>query len=143
MAKLEDGFQTTITFATATTTKLYHVSITPPGLSGEGSIDTTTMSNTTYRTFAPKSLKTSTEASGTSAYDTESYDDLLAMIGTNQLITITFPDTSTYAFYGFLNEFTPGELTEGEMPTGDFTIIPTNVHSSTGAETAPDWTAAT
>jgi len=139
MAKLTDGFQTTITFGTAVLAHLFNVSLTPPGVSAEGAIDTTTMSNTAWRTMAAKSLKTATEASGTAAYDVAAYDEIATNIGLEQSFTITFPDSSTLQFYGFLDQFTPGELTEGEMPTADFTIIPTNVNSNTGAESGPDY----
>jgi hypothetical protein len=58
------------------------------------------------------------------------------MVGLSQQIVITYPDDQTVTFYGALNEFTPGELTEGEMPTAEFSIEPTNIDSA-GTEQPP------
>lgn len=141
MARMDDGFSTTITLANGTT--LFEKSVTPPGLDGGGAIDTTTMRNTLYRTNSPKSLITLSESSVTVAYDPAAYSTLITALNTNQLITITFPDTSTIAFWGFLNSFTPGENTEGEQPTAELTIIPSNHdNASPPAEVAPVITAA-
>lgn len=142
MARMDDGFSTTITLANGTT--LFEKSVTPPGLDGGGAIDTTTMRNTLYRTNSPKSLITLSESSVTVAYDPAAYSTLITALNTNQLITITFPDTSTIAFWGFLNSFTPGENTEGEQPTAELTIIPSNHdNASPPAEVAPVITAPT
>ena len=114
--------------------------VTPPGLAGGGANDTTTMLNSVYRTRAPKSLKTLTDASFTASYDPAVYDTILAQINNNQLITLTFPDTSTYAFWGWLDEFTPNAQVDAEQPTAEITIIPSNVNDS-DVETAPVYTA--
>jgi hypothetical protein len=140
MARIDDGYQTLIAFADNPSVKFWEKEVTPPGMSGGGSNDTTTMHNTTYRTFAPKQLKTMSESSFTAAYDPEVYQSVISMIGDNQLITITFPDGSTLAFWGWLDEFTPNALVEGEQPTAECTIIPSNQNAS-GVETAPVYTA--
>jgi hypothetical protein len=106
-----------------------------------GANDTTTLRNTTYRTRAPKQLITLTEMSVSVSYDASFYDDILGMIKVNQLITITFPDTSTVAFWGWLDKFIPGPVAEGAQPTADVTIIPSNQNDS-GVETAPVYTPA-
>jgi len=87
-----------------------------------------------------KGLITLTEASLSAAYDPEVYDDILSMLNVNQLITITFADSATLAFWGWINEFTPGASVEGEQPTADVTIIPSNQNDS-GVETAPVYSA--
>ncbi len=127
--RLDDGFATTISLANGTT--LFEKSVTPPGLDGGGSIDTTTMRNTLYRTMSPKSLITLSECSVTVAYDPAAYTTLIGALNTNQIITVTFPDASTIAFWGWLNSFTPGENTEGEQPTAEITIIPSNHDNAT------------
>ena len=91
-----------------------------------GANDTTTMRNTLYRTKAAKKLITMTPMTLVVSYDAIFYDDIIAMIATNQLITITFPDTSTLAFYGWLDKFVPGNIVEGEQPTATITIEPSN-----------------
>jgi hypothetical protein len=137
--RLDDGYSTKIQFtvgAGASGTTIWEKTVTPPGVSAGGEIDITTMHNVTWRTRNPKALKTLSNASFTAAYDPIFYDDLLAMIGVNQLITIEFPDGDSLDFWGWLDEFTPGANSEGEQPTADCTIIPSNKDNS-GAEVAP------
>jgi hypothetical protein len=141
MARLDDGYQTLISFAADTTVKFWEKTVTPPGVDGGGEIDTTVMANTAYRTRCPKSLITMSNASLTVAYDPATYDEILALVNINTLITITFPDGSKLAFYGWLNSFTPGECQEGEQPTAEIEIIASN-HTG-GVETGPLYTAPT
>ena len=144
MSQLEDGHSTIISFtslASGETILFYVKEVTPPGISGGGPIDVTTMLNTALRTNAPKQLKTATAASFVAAYDPAVYDQILAMINVNQEITVTFPDLSTLVFWGWLDEFTLGALVEGEQPTADGTIEPSNRNGS-GVETAPVYAAA-
>ena len=136
-----DGFSTTIAFAESASgvllsTLLKEKEVTPPGVSAGGENDTSTMRNTTYRTKQPKSLKTLMNSSFVAAYDVAAYDELIATIGVNQLITITFPDAETLAFWGWLDEFVPNNNVEGEQPTANVTIIPSNQNSA-GVETPP------
>ena len=136
MARIDDGFPTTIAFAEAPTVKFYEKEVTPPGMEGGGANDITTMQNTAWRTRAPKGLKTLSDCTLVAAYDPEVYNDIVAMMNVNQLITITFPDDSTLAFYGWLDVFKPNRIVEGEQPTAEVTIIPSNVDGD-GNETAP------
>lgn len=134
--RLDDGHQTLITFAANGSVKFEEKTVTPPGMDGGGEVDTTTMLNSTWRTRAPKALKTLSNASATVAYDPAVYPQIIALLNVNNLITITFPDGDTLAFWGWLNSFKPGELKEGEQPTAEIEIIPSNQNAS-GAETAP------
>lgn len=136
MARLDDGFKTTITFAGAPTIKLYEVGVTPPGVEGGGGNDATTMRNTAWRTKTPKKLKTLTDGSFKAAYDVDVYQEIIARINQNDQITVTFPDTKTLVFWGWLDKFQPTELVEGGRPVADVTIIPSNLNAS-GVETAP------
>lgn len=138
----EDGFSTTISFSAGGSgieVFMAEKTVTPPGISGGGGNDVTTMRNTEWRTMAAKKLKTLTNGSATVAYDPAIYDEILALVQVNQLITITFPDTSTVDFWGFLDEFTPGDSEEGEQPTADLVIIPSN-RNNDGTEVGPDYT---
>lgn len=142
MARIDDGYRTLITFKDAAITLAWEKSVTPPGIDGGGSIDITTMRNgdgtTGWRTFAPKALKTLTESTATCAYDSEMYDECLTALQVNQEIEIAFPDDSTVTFWGWLDKFMPGELTEGEQPTAEITIIPSNRNNDEPAlEVAP------
>jgi len=136
MAQMNDGYQTLVSFAADPTVLFYEKSVTPPGVDGGGEVDTTTMLNSTYRTRSPKALITMSNASMTVAYDPATYPEILALVNTNTLVTVTFPDGATLAFWGWLNTFTPGECQEGEQPTADIEIIASNVNGS-GVETAP------
>ena len=140
MARIDDGFATLISFAEDSDVQMWEKEVTPPGVSGGGENDTSTMHNTAWRTRAPKGLITLSECSFSAAYDPAVYDEIVAMVNVNQLITITFPDASTVAFWGWLDEFTPGANVEGEQPTADVTIIPSNQNGS-GVETAPVYSA--
>lgn len=136
MARIDDGFSTTIAFALDSAVQFFEKEVQPPGIAAGGAIDVTTMLNTTFRTMAPKKLVTLTEASLVVAYDPLVYNEILAMIGQIQQITVTFPDGVTIIFFGWIDEFTPAALVEGEQPTADVTIIPSNQDVSL-VETGP------
>jgi len=136
---LTDGFSTTLTIANLSSVNLEVISTNLPGINGGGEIDVTTMSNTTYRTRASKSLKTLDAVSVEFAYSTDSYEDVLAEVNNNQLFTFTLPDTTTLEFYGWIDTFTPGSLEEGSRPTVTMNIIP-SLRNSSGVETAPAYT---
>lgn len=131
-----DGFSTTIAFALDTDVQFKVKELTPPGMSAGGAIDTTTMENTTFRTMFPKSLITLTESSILAAWDPALYDEIIAMLGKNQSIVVTFPDAQKLTFFGWIDEFTPNAQVEGEQPTTALTIVPSNVDLA-GAEIAP------
>ena len=141
MARIDDGHSTIVTFAEDGAIALFEKEVTPPGVDGGGANPTTTMRNTVWRTNAPKKLKTLTDAALTVAYDPAVIDSIVAMCQINQLITVTYPDLSTLAFWGWLDTFTPNANVEGEQPTAEVNIIPSNMNGSL-VETAPVFTAA-
>jgi len=134
--RIDDGFPTLIEFSANPGVKLWEKEVTPPGITAGGPTDTTTMRNTTWRTMAPKRLKSLSQCSFKAAYDTAVYVQLNAMIGVNQLITLTFVDGSTLAFWGWLDDFKPDAVTEGEQPTAECVIQPSN-QDADGDEVAP------
>lgn len=138
---LEDGHGTIIHFASNPSVSMEEKTVTPPGIAGGGANDVTTMRNTTWRTLAPKKLKTLKECGCTVSYDPKVFDEIVAMINDNQLITIEFPDGTELEFYGWLDDFDPKECKEGEQPTADIKIICSNRNDS-GTETAPNYNAA-
>lgn len=141
MAELNDGYQTLIRFEADPDRLFREKTVTPPGVDGGGEIDTTTMLNETVRTRSPKALFTVTNASLTVAYDPNTIvSEVIAnLLNVNNLITVTFPDGHTIAFWGWLNKFTPNEHQEGEQPTAEIEIIPSNQNDS-GEETLPVYT---
>lgn len=138
--RLKDGHKTLIAFANYPSVKFWEKTVTPPGMDGGGENDTTTMHNDIWRTRQPKKLITLSPCSFSASYDPEVYDSVLDMLNENQLITITFPDGSSLAFWGWLNTFTPGECVEGEQPLADCQIIPSN-EDDAGEETDPVYSA--
>jgi hypothetical protein len=134
--RLDDGYQTLISFAADPTVLFFEKTVTPPSVEGGGEIDTTTMLNSVCRTRSPKALITMGNSSATVAYDPACYPEVIALVNVNNLITVTFPDGDTLAFWGWLDSFTPNEHTEGEQPTADIEIIASNQNAS-GVETAP------
>ena len=134
--KLDDGFSTVITIANLPLVKLYEKEVTPPPISGGGPIDVTTMRNMAWRTSAPKSLKTLGQVSTTVAYATEVIDLVIAQIQVNQLILVTFPDSSSFEFWGWIDSFTPSSHKEGEQPTAAMVIHP-SLRNADEVETAP------
>lgn len=139
---LTDGFPTYVSFSAATGAGFWEKTITPPGLAAGGPNDTTTMRTTRWRTRQPKKLVTADNMTGDAAYDPAVYNDLIAMIGVVQVVTVWFPDGSTVDFHAWLDEFKPNANKEGEQPTAAFTIIPSN-QTATGLEVAPAYTAPT
>lgn len=136
MAYIDDGFATLVSFSLSPTVKFREKTVTPPGITVGGSVDTTTMRNTAWRTKAPKKLKELSDMSLTASYDPAVYNDIVAMVGVNQSITVTFPDGQSLTFYGWLDSFTPSEISEGEQATADITVVCGN-QDTDGAEIAP------
>lgn len=134
--RMDDGFSTLITFASNGAVKLWEKTVTPGGRSAGGAIDTTTMRRTKWRGKRPKKLRTFGDTSVTCAYDPLVQAEMDAMLGVNQQITITFPDGKTTMFWGWLDNWEPGENSEGEQPTCDVTII-ASMEDNAGVEQDP------
>lgn len=130
MSFLKDGFATTVTLANLPAVKLKEVGVTPPALKAGGPIDQTTMRNVRMRTHSPKSLLTLSQIKGMYAYDPAAYGQLLTQIGINQLITTTFPDGSTLASWGWLDDFAPAESKEGTRPEAACIFEPSNMDNN-------------
>lgn len=135
--RLTDGHSTKIAFAADPDVSFWEMSVKPPGIDGGDAVQTTTMHNTTWRTMASRQLKTLTECTGEAAYDPNVVNNVNALINVETSITVRFPDGSTLDFYGFLKSVEFNDITEGNMPTLNYTIVPTNQDPTTGAEAAP------
>jgi hypothetical protein len=135
---LLDGFQTIITLQNIPLVRLFEKEVTPPPITGGGPIDVTNMRSTGWRTAAPKQLKSLGQVSASCAYATEAIDSLMAQIGVNQTITVTFPDTSAIVFWGWVDSFTPSANKEGDQPVAVVVFHP-SLRNIDGVETAPDY----
>lgn len=126
MDRIDDGFSTLYSFRDSPDGNLWEKEVTPPGMSAGGAVDTTTMRNVRNRTANPKKLITLTPSTFTAAYDTAFYVQARSMLGKNQPITVHFADGSKIIFWGWLDEFKPSGITEGNQPVAECTIIPSN-----------------
>lgn len=128
---LREGFHAKITFAANTTISFWEKTVDPPGLDGGAPIDQTTQFNTLYRTRWPRTLIDVTPITlPDAAYDPNVISQLASLINVNTVITVSFQDTSTVCFYGYLQSFKPNPQREGEQPTCSITIVPTNMDST-------------
>lgn len=142
MAFLPDGFQTFIIFALLPGVLFKEKEVKPPAMQAGGAIDVTTMRNNTVRTRWHKSLTTLSEMNVVVSYDTSVYTQIYAsLLQRNGLISVNFPDNSLLTFQGWLDEFTPNQLKEGDFPLADAKIIPSLL--TAGVETAWTFTPAT
>jgi hypothetical protein len=137
--RLDDGYQALLTFASNPDVKFWEKTTGGPGVDGGPAIETTTQHNTLWRTFQPRALKTLTPFDVIGAIDPDMYstDELSALINVKDTITVTFPDGSTLAFYGFLQRISEPAMVEGEQPEVTLTIVPTNTDPTTGDEEPP------
>jgi hypothetical protein len=101
------------------------------------------MWNTTWRTRYARHLKTLTDCTGEAAYDPDCIPDLQTIINNVGGVTVHFADGSTLDFWGFLQKVDFSEHKEGEMPTLNYTIVPTNQDLATlGSTQGPVFTPA-
>lgn len=134
---LENGHATKITPAADPDVSFWERTVQPPGIDGGDPIETTTMHNTTWRTMAPRSLKTLSSSQVTAGYDPNVYNNILSLVNVETTYTVRFPDGSTLAFFGFIQTLEFSENTEGELPTCTLTITPTNQAPGSTTEEAP------
>lgn len=138
---LENGYQTLMAFSADADVDIWEKGVQPPGLEGGEKVDITTMHNTTVHTYAAQALIEMTDMSMTAAYDPAVISQIIALVNVNGEITVHFPDTSTWDFYGYLRSFVPSENVNGTQPEAACTVVATNVNSGTGAEHTPVYTA--
>lgn len=139
---LEDGYQTVITFSGDEDVSLWEKTVQPLGVEGGEKVDITTMHNVDVRTYAPRFLKDIADGQMTVAYDPAVLTQILALVNVAQSITITFPDGSTWTFFGYLRNFQPAALQEGTQPEATCTFVATNVDTSDNSESVPEHAAA-
>ena len=144
---MEDGFPTTISFTGINVENegdpqnFCVKSLTPPAYVMGGANDVSCMSNTAFRTKASKKLIAVADITVAGYYNAALYTDLLAQLGVNQEIVITFPPVGgaaaqTLTLYGFLDSFTPGNHEEGSAPEATLVIVVSN-RDANGDEIAP------
>ncbi len=136
--KLRDGFKTLVTISANVTVSFWEMTVKPPGIDGGDTIPQTTMHNTAWRTFAARQLKTLTPCTGKGQIDPNVINQLYTLINVYATITVTFPDLSTLAFFGYLRTIEFDEFVEGSPPQFSYEIQPTNSdHTNQFVEAAP------
>jgi len=131
MAKVFDGKGTTMAWTTSSSFVVEKTRIKPPG-SEVNDIDITHLGNTNVRTMTPSQLSTITAVT----FDGHHDPALTVPIGVNDTITVTFPDGSTLVFWGYLQNYEPGDIVEGAKMECSGTITISNRNAS-GVETKP------
>jgi hypothetical protein len=135
--RLTDGFKTEFAFALNPTISFWELTVQPPGVDGGEAINTTTMLNLSWRTMAPRALRTLTPSTVNAAYDPILYNDILSLINHPGAATCHFSNGDTLDFYGFVQKFEPKECKEGDMPQATVIVTPTNYDPSAGTEEPP------
>lgn len=144
---LTNGYASFYVIGTFQTIGFFEKEVTPFGLEGGDKIDVTTMYNHYVKTFAAQALYEASDAEMTVAYDPGVLDSLSGAgsgaINSNQTITIHFPDTSTWDTFGYIQNFSPSAMTNGEQPEATVSMVFTNLNNaSPPAEYEPNYTAA-
>lgn len=139
--QLEDGYQALIGFGLDTDIALWIVEVSPPGLEGGEPIDQTNMHNVDWRTKIARSLIDTEEMSLVVHYDPVAYNQCKAILNkwrtANSVVTIQFPDGSTLDFWGYMRSFKPQNLQEGQKPTANVVLVPTNWDPVNNVEAGP------
>lgn len=123
---LDDGLSSKFAFERDPDVSLWEIETKPPGIDGGEAIDITTHHNVSYRTAAARQLKTLTETVFKCAYDPQVITQMIALVNQEGSITQYFSDGSKEDYFGYVRmiEFDP--LVEGNFPTCNVTIKPTN-----------------
>lgn len=124
--KLPDGFKTTIVAADFTGLALWEKTVKMPGIDGGAAIDTTTMLNINWRTFASRSLVSLTEANFKAGFDPACLPTIWAAINHQCAWTIHLPENASVSFYAFMQKFDADPFEEGKFPEATVTLTPTN-----------------
>lgn len=122
-AHLQDGYQVLVNIALIPNISFWEKRVKPPG-TDRGSIDEATQHSEFWRPKHPKALLTFTDLTMTGPYAPAVYNEIFNAGADIDVITVTFPDGSALAFYGWVDKFDPAELVEGEQPNATITIVP-------------------
>lgn len=126
---MTNGFPIMLIFAEKPDVAFWNISITPPGVHGGDSIDTTTQENETWRTKAARILKELTNSKATANWHPEAYTDMKALCNKETSITILFPTSPQHGivFWGYLKDGDPQEIEESstDPPRIELEIVAT------------------
>jgi len=129
MASKKDGFGVRITLETSGVT-FKEKSVTPPGIEGQDPVDVTNNSKASFREKYARALKEITPASGSVEYDASQLAAINGAVNVHQFVRLDFEEGDALGFYGFLRNFVPDEMTDGEAPTAALELVPCGVNAS-------------
>lgn len=136
--RMNDGHSTKIAFAVLSNASFWEKNVGVPGIDGGEAINISNMHNTTWRTMVPRALKTLTPFTVTALWDPRLLGTLNTTLVNNPgSITVHFPDTTTYDFFGYLQKGEPQPHEEGAPPEIQLTIVPTNYDPVNRVEAGP------
>jgi hypothetical protein len=141
--KMGRGGPIYITFAQNADISLWEQGVTPPGARMDDRKDTSTSFNATSRTFSPGRLRTYEDVSADCGYDPDDLDEIYALLGRRDTITITFATGTKLAFYGWCDAISFNSHTEDDEPMVTLTIAVGNQDWTTCEEALPVLTAGT
>jgi len=140
---LESSHATKIASVLDPDISFWEKSVKPPGIDGGDPVSQTTHFNTTWRTMAPRILKTLTPINvSDAAYDPQVFSQILAIVNVNTEWTVHLSNGDTIAVWAYLRSAEPNDLPQDEsnvQPSLSIVIQPTNRDSS-GAEQGPVYT---
>jgi hypothetical protein len=138
MSILRDGIQTLV-FMSGLPRDLYgEIEVTPPGVTGRGPIDMVGLRQVEWATQAPKSIKNLTPVNAKAMYDPAIIPSVWNLLQINQQIQIQFPNGARLVFWGWLEEMNLDPHSEGNRPTLNWVIQPSNLNTQC-VETGPTW----
>lgn len=133
--KLKDGFVAKITFAADPDVSFWEKSVKAPSKDGGEPIEQTTMWNTLFHTYAPRTLIKTGECTGTAAYDPNVMTTQIdALINVPTTITIRISNGQRLCFFGWLMKVEYSDYKEGEQPELTYTVFCSNTDPSDDSE---------
>jgi hypothetical protein len=135
---LNDGYQTLMAFSLSPGVEIWERAPEPPGVDGGEKINTTTMFNSVWRTFYPRSLKEMTDCACKGGYSPHVYTTIVnVLVNQPGSITVHFPNGDTLSFFGYLKNFKPEALEDGKFPEASYDVVVTNYDPVAQVEASP------
>jgi len=138
---LDEGFSAKLAVENILTMSLWELTTGAPAIEGGDPIPQSTMHNTTWHTQLPPTLKKLEPFTLTCGYDPNVLSQIIAQCNVNQTLTVSWPDGSTLAFFGWIRKFEAADQSEGTLPEGTLTLEVSNSDpANAGTEAGPVYT---
>ena len=134
---IPDGFRTKYTLAADTNVALWEMEVKPSGTAGGEPIPQDSMWNTEWRIKRLQQLKEKKPATIKFLYDPILQSEIEDLVNVETTCTETYPDGTTYCYYGGMTDVEFDPLVPGQPGTGTATITPTNWDKTNKVEAGP------